>query len=130
MLVAAGLLFVAGPAAFAQDDNEAGFVIRQIDGTNPDKVGVTFVWNGDRAELEEMTLREDGRLAPTDPPVPLARAGIKRSLVIVLDKSASMTSEAPSRRPRKGSPISSRASVRTRRLRSSPSTRTSTSSRR
>ena len=39
-----------------------------------------------------MTLREDGRLAPTDPPVPLARAGIKRSLVIVLDKSASMTS--------------------------------------
>ena len=33
-----------------------------------------------------MTLREEGRLAKTDPPVPLARAGVKRSLVIVLDQ--------------------------------------------
>jgi tight adherence protein B len=102
-LVAACLVFVVGPAAFAQDDQPAnGFVIRQIDGTDPTNVGVTFVWTGKRADLEQMTLREEGRLAKTEPPVPLARAGVKRSLVLVLDRSASMENSGSLAAAKKG----------------------------
>ena len=50
----------------------------------------------------ELTVREDGRLATTDPPVPLADAGIKRSLVIVLDTSASMADSGAARAAKDG----------------------------
>jgi tight adherence protein B len=90
-LVAACAAFAVGPAAFAQSDGAGrGLAIRQIDGTDPAAVSVSFVYNGERSDLEELTLREEGRLAPTEPPVPLANAGIQRAVMIVLDVSVSM----------------------------------------
>jgi tight adherence protein B len=91
VVVAACAVFALAPTVFAQGSDRANAItIRQIDGTDPQHVTVSFVYNGERSDLDELTVREEGRLAPTEPPVPLARAGIKRSLVIVLDKSASM----------------------------------------
>jgi len=90
VLVAACAVFALAPTAFAQSDGANAITIRQIDGTDPQHVTVSFVYNGNRADLDELTVREEGRLVHTDPPVPLARAGVKRSLVIVLDHSASM----------------------------------------
>jgi len=91
VLVAACATFALAPTAFAQSAEGAnGIAIRQIDGTDPQHVTVSFVYNGQRSDLDELTVREEGRLAHTEPPVPLARAGVKRTLVIVLDKSASM----------------------------------------
>jgi tight adherence protein B len=102
-LVAACAVFALAPTAFAQSAGGANAItIRQIDGTDPQHVTVSFVYNGQRADLEELTVREEGRLAHTDPPVPLARAGINRSLVIVLDKSASMAKGGLLDRAKKG----------------------------
>lgn len=91
ILAALGVGLVAlagvGPAG-AQDDGPA-IGIREVDATDPSNVEVTFFYSGDRNDLADITLREDGRLLDTSTAVPLED---QRALgvVLVIDASGSM----------------------------------------
>jgi tight adherence protein B len=84
------LLLSAFAPAQAQDaDPEAPLVIRQVDATDPAAVRVTFAYEGDRNDLRELSLRENGDTVETTSAVPLSdRRGL--GVVLVIDASTSM----------------------------------------
>ena len=56
---------VSAPAVMAQS-NDGLLTVRGIDGTDRTAVGVTFLWTGDQAGLENLTIREDGQAQKVD----------------------------------------------------------------
>ena len=86
---------VAAPAALAaaqQEDQSAidNLYIRRIDGTDPDDVKVSFIYNGKRGDLDDLTIRENGKQVKAGPPQLLEQAGVPVSIVLVIDQSGSM----------------------------------------
>lgn len=83
------LLSALGPVGAQDAPEEAPLVIRQVDATDPAAVRVTFAYEGDRNDLRDLTLREDGDTVETTTAVPLAdRRGL--AVVLVIDASTSM----------------------------------------
>jgi tight adherence protein B len=95
LATAVGLVLLAlvgmGPAG-AQDD-ESPLAIREVDATNPEAVGVTFFYSGEREDLADITVRENGELMEATDAVPLDD---QRALgvVLVIDASTSMAEDA------------------------------------
>ncbi|MEQ1785629.1 MAG: type II secretion system F family protein [Acidimicrobiales bacterium] len=88
------VLAVAGlPSAQAQDDGGPRLGIREVDATDPENVGVTFFYSGDRDDLADLTLREGGRLIETTPAVPFDDSE-RLGVVLVMDTSGSMEDNA------------------------------------
>ena len=86
------LVVVAGPAVLAQDAEPSPLVIREVDATDPAAVDVGLIWNGERAALDELTVREDGQERDHEPVVPLSKTGVETALVVAVDTSQSMAS--------------------------------------
>lgn len=97
-LVLSTLLLLASPVlAFAsQEPSETAastiepLYVRRIDGTDATHVKVSFIWNGDRGALQDLTVRENGAQVAVSQPEPLARAGVPISVALVIDQSGSM----------------------------------------
>lgn len=84
------VVLVAGPAVLAQDDAPSPLSIRRVDATDADAVSVSLIWNGPRAALDDLTIREGGSEREHDPVVPLSKVGIETALVVAVDTSQSM----------------------------------------
>ena len=85
-------IFAVGLGAVAQaqsDDQKPLLTIREIDGSNPEEVKVTFLWTGPEAALSSMTLREDGETQSADV-TGFRNAGGSTVTAIVVDTSDSM----------------------------------------
>lgn len=80
----------SGPAAVAQDAEPSPLVIREIDATDPDAVEVGIIWNGQRAALDDLAVREGGQEREREPVVPLSKTGVETALVVAVDTSRSM----------------------------------------
>ena len=84
---------LVAPAAFAEttaSTNPDKLSIRKVDSTDPKDVKVSLIYNGNRADLENITVREEGREVDATPVVPLSKAGVRTALVFVVDTSRSM----------------------------------------
>lgn len=89
----AGLAFVAlglggVSSASAQDDGNP-LSVREVDATDPTAVEVTFFYSGDRSDLADLTLRENGDLVEASSAVPFDDAS-SLGVVLVIDASTSM----------------------------------------
>ena len=85
-VLAAGLV-VPGSLTWAQD--APGLYLRSVDATDPSAVAVTFRYDGDRADLADLVVREEGVIVEASTAVPLAE---ERALqvALVIDVSISM----------------------------------------
>lgn len=98
--IAAILILLAGPSAFAQSDGGVRdetplrsankLQITKIDSTDLKKVQVHFTYNGEPADLEKVTLRENGVQVQASRPESLRSTGTARATVLVVDLSGSM----------------------------------------
>jgi tight adherence protein B len=95
LALALGLLLLSiwgtGPAG--AQDQDAPLAIREVDATNLDAVDVTFFYSGERDDLADLTVRENGDLVEAAPAVPYddqAALGV----VLVIDASTSMAKNA------------------------------------
>jgi tight adherence protein B len=94
LALAAGLAIAVGalvPAGAQDADSALG--IRGVDATDPDAVEVTFFYSGDRNDLADITLREDGRILETTPAVPFDDTD-RLGVALVIDASGSMETGA------------------------------------
>jgi tight adherence protein B len=92
--VAFTALFLGAPAVFAIAGQEATIdelYIRRIDGTDAESVDVSFIYTGERADLEDLAVRENGRQVKASVPEQLDTAGVAVSTVLVIDQSGSMS---------------------------------------
>lgn len=89
-LYSALLLVLVGPAVLAQDSEAPDLTVRKVDATDPKAVRVDIIWNGERAALEDLTVREGGKEVKTEPVVPLSSLGVESAMVFVVDTSQSM----------------------------------------
>src|SRR5688572_7623548 len=87
-----GVLVLGAPTARAQD-GESRIGIRQVDSTDSSAVEVTFFYSGDRADLADLTVREDGKLVEAESAVPLQDQQ-SLGVVLVIDASRSMAENA------------------------------------
>ncbi len=87
------LLAIAGTVPAGAQDTGDPLSIREVDATNPDAVEVTFFYSGDRNDLADITIRENGKLKEATPAVPLDD---QRALgvVLIIDASKSMEQNA------------------------------------
>lgn len=97
--VAAGVAAVAvgAPAALAQSAPAGGprLVVREVDATDPANVKVTFIYTGDRADLDGLTLREDDKIIGTSLAKPLGDDPDESiGVVLLVDTSATMETDA------------------------------------
>ena len=94
LALAAGLaIAVAVLAPAGAQDADSALGIRGVDATDPDAVEVTFFYSGDRNDLADITLREDGRILETSPAVPFDDTD-RLGVVLVIDASGSMETGA------------------------------------
>jgi tight adherence protein B len=88
------VLVVAAPAALAAVGQEEAEIdnlyLRRIDGRDPAAVKVSFIYNGKRGDLDDLTIRENGKQVEAGPPELLAQAGVPVSIALVIDQSGSM----------------------------------------
>ncbi len=91
--VGLALLAVVSMAPAGAQDDDSPLAIREVDATNPDAVNVTFFYSGERDDLADITIRENGELMEATPAVPLDD---QRALgvVLVIDASTSMAKNA------------------------------------
>ncbi len=100
--VVAGLAAVLfAPAAMAQS-NAGLLTVRAIDGTNKKAVAVTFLWTGDQAGLENLTIREDGEAKKVDKLTDLRKTEKRLGIVAVVDLSGSMADDGALTRAKAG----------------------------
>ncbi|MCU1351282.1 MAG: putative type secretion system integral rane subunit [Acidimicrobiales bacterium] len=95
----------AAPAAFAASGagpSGAELSIRKVDATNRAAVGVTFMYNGKPADLQSLTVREDGQAVKTKAPQDLATSGIHLGVVFAVDLSGSMADDSALSKARAG----------------------------
>lgn len=87
-LVAAVLATIAAAPAHAQSDDPE-LVVRSIDGTDPTSVEAEFLWTGDRAQVPDLVVRENGTVVESTSPV---RLDDQRDfgIVLAIDTSGSM----------------------------------------
>jgi tight adherence protein B len=64
--------------------------INKIDATNSAAVAVNFTYNGAPADLQKLTLRENGAQVSASAPQLLSSTGVHRALVLAIDISGSM----------------------------------------
>ncbi len=64
--------------------------INKIDATNSAAVAVNFTYNGAPADLQKLTLRENGSQVSASAPQLLSSTGVHRALVLAIDISGSM----------------------------------------
>ena len=97
------LVVLVAPAAMAQDadDQTSPLFVRQVDATDPEKIGVSLVYNGERSDLEKLTVRENGRQVETEPVVPLSDS-VRTGTVLVVDTSGSMRDNGALEEAREG----------------------------
>jgi tight adherence protein B len=87
------LLTAAGIAPAGAQDEDAPLAIREVDATDLSAVDVTFFYSGERDDLADLTVRENGDLVQAAPAVPYddqASLGV----VLVIDASTSMAKDA------------------------------------
>jgi tight adherence protein B len=93
------VVLTVGPAAFAQTEPTtptsvvpAGDVlsVRKIDSTDPKTVKIQFVYRGDRADLNDLTIRENGKVVKATTPVPVASGNGALGVMLAIDTSSSM----------------------------------------
>lgn len=89
-LYSALLIVLVGPAVVAQEQEPSPLTIRKVDATDPEAVRVDFIWNGERDDLEDLTIREGGKEVKHEPVVPLSSLGVETAMVFVVDTSQSM----------------------------------------
>jgi tight adherence protein B len=87
-----GVLVLGAPTARAQD-GESRIGIRQVDSTDSTAVEVTFFYSGDRADLADLTVREDGKVVEAASAVPLQDQQ-SLGVVLLIDASRSMAENA------------------------------------
>jgi len=96
-VVGAGLVFLAlagsGLSLAGAQDEGSRLGIREVDATDPAAVQVTFFYSGDRNDLADISLREDGRLIEATPAVPFDDTK-SLGVVLVMDASGSMATGA------------------------------------
>lgn len=89
-LIVAILALGLGTAAQAQSEGTAPHLaIREIDGSDPGEVKVTFLWTGPEAALSSLVLREDGDTQSADV-TGFRNAGGSAVTAVVVDTSDSM----------------------------------------
>ena len=105
LLVALGLLVLAvvGAAPAGAQDDESPLAIREVDATDPAAVEVTFFYSGERDDLADLTVRENGELMEATPAVPLDDQQAL-GVVLVIDASKSMERGRPDRAGEGGRP--------------------------
>ena len=86
-VVALGLV---GPAGAQQSDDT--LVIRALDGRDPGEVVAEFLWTGDRAQVPDLVIRENGTVVESTSPVRLDDAQ-DFGIVLAIDTSESMEEE-------------------------------------
>ena len=86
-VVAVGLV---GPAGAQQSDDT--LVIRALDGRDPGEVVAEFLWTGDRAQVPDLVIRENGTVVESTSPVRLDDAQ-DFGIVLAIDTSESMEEE-------------------------------------
>src|SRR5690606_23759299 len=84
-LLVAGFTLLAG-LAFASAQQGSALTVRDVDATDPEAVQVTFSYAGDRNDLTDLAIREDGDIVETTTAVPLSD---QQSLGVVLAIDAS-----------------------------------------
>ncbi|MCB1246526.1 MAG: VWA domain-containing protein [Acidimicrobiia bacterium] len=77
------------PAASSAAGDEATLSVRQVDARDPDRVGVTFLYTGDQADLEKMSLRENGTAKEVEL-TSMSKTDQRMATIVVVDTSASM----------------------------------------
>ncbi len=87
-LVAAVARSSSAPFAGAQEDERLS--VRSVDGTDPADVVVEFVFAGDRADLADLTIRENGEVVENTPPELIQESQQLVGTVLVIDTSLSM----------------------------------------
>ncbi|MDZ7673578.1 MAG: VWA domain-containing protein [Acidimicrobiales bacterium] len=90
LAVLAGL--ASFPAAGAQESGPQ-LEVRSVDGSDPDEVGVEFLWTGDRDQVPELVVRENGEVVPSTTPVRLDEDR-DFGIVLAIDTSGSMEENA------------------------------------
>jgi tight adherence protein B len=95
LATALGLLLLAlvGTSPARAQESDDPLSIREVDATDLDNVEVTFFYSGERADLADITVREDSKLVEATTAVPLDD---QRTLgvVLVIDASKSMEEDA------------------------------------
>jgi VWFA-related protein len=86
LVLGAGLLLVPSVGAQAADP---GLGIRGVDSTDADAVEVTFFYDGDRGDVADLVLRENGQQQDTTEPTPLEDQQAV-GVVLAIDASGSM----------------------------------------
>ena len=79
-------------AASAQADDPT-FLVREIDGTERKAVELTMLWTGEPADLQKLTIRENGAAVTVDDLVDLRKTDRRLATVIVVDLSGSMADD-------------------------------------
>lgn len=97
LYVIAATLFVAlaAPlfAAGAQTGDGPDLVVRSIDGRDPDAVQVEFLWSGDRDQVPDLVVRENGEVVDHELPARLDESEAF-GIVLAIDTSESMRENA------------------------------------
>ena len=92
-LAAVVSMLISGVAAGAQTDGGSDLVVRSVDGRDPDAVGVEFVWTGDRDQVPDLVVRENGSIVESTTPVRLEEDA-DFGIVLAIDTSSSMEDNA------------------------------------
>lgn len=92
-LVATIFAVVGTVPAHAQSEDspsdDAQLVVRSIDGTDREAVEAEFIWTGNRAQVPDLVVREDGKVVDSTSPVRLDDQQ-DFGIVLVIDTSVSM----------------------------------------
>jgi tight adherence protein B len=92
-------LAITASAASAGGQESSDLVIREVDGTDPAGVQVTFFYGGDRDDLSSLTVRENGSQVDTSAAVPVQEDS-QQGVVLLVDVSQSMLDNAALERAR------------------------------
>lgn len=96
--IAASLLRHVAPrssasSAVAAQAEDPTFLVREIDGTEQKAVELTLLWTGEPADLQKLTIRENGAAVKVDDLVDLRKTDRRLATVIVVDLSGSMADD-------------------------------------
>lgn len=86
------LVLALAPAALAQTD-QSQLTIRSADSTDPTSVQVTFLWTGKPGDLDNLTIRENGKAVPKVQVQDFRKTGARIGTVVLVDLSGSMNDD-------------------------------------
>lgn len=92
-LITVALAMLLGPVTGVGAQDAPTLSIRAVNATNPEAVEVTFTYAGDRNDLTDLVVREDGDVVETSTAVPLSDQQ-ELGVVLVIDASGSMEAGA------------------------------------